>query len=276
MRIGVIGGSGFYGFLEDGEELVVETPFGTAPKIERGRIEGVEVFFLQRHGAPNQSKAEHSVPPHKINFKANIYALHELGVTRIITSSAVGIVNDRHGMIKPGYVILPHQFIDFTTPITFYEGNFAVKTASGRIGQGVVHVDMTNPICPELRSAFTRAWRNMEDQTPIISEATYTRLPGPRFETAAEIEALRVLGTTVVGMTMTKEAILARELEICYATACLATNYAAGLQAKITHEEVVTLFNQQIATIKDFFRNTIGRINEERNCECTRSLEGAA
>jgi len=275
MRIGVIGGSGFYGFIEDCEELVVETPFGTAPRIERGRIEGVEVFFLQRHGAPNQSKTGHNVPPHKINFKANIYALHELGVTRIITSSAVGIVNDRHGMIKPGHVILPNQFIDLTIPITFYEGNFAVKTASGRIGQGVVHVDMTNPICPELRSAFTHAWRNMGEQTSLIPEATYTRLPGPRFETAAEIEALRVLGTTIVGMTMTKEAILARELEICYATACIATNYAAGLQAKITHEEVVTLFNQQITTIKEFFRNAIGRIHEERNCECSRSLEGA-
>jgi 5'-methylthioadenosine phosphorylase len=276
LRIGIIGGSGFYRFLEEGEELVVETPFGTAPKIKRGRIDGVEVFFLQRHGAPNHSKMGHTVPPHNINFKANIYALHELGVTRILTSSAVGIVNDRHGMIKPGYVILPHQFIDFTAPITFYEGNFAVKTASGRVGQGVVHVDMTNPLCPELRSAFTQAWRALGDHTSLIPEATYARLPGPRFETAAEIEALRALGTTIVGMTMTKEAILARELEMCYATACIATNYAAGLQAKITHEEVVTLFNQQIATIKDFFRYAIGKIPAERNCDCARALEGAA
>ena len=276
MRIGIIGGSGFYGFLKDVEEVIVETPFGLSPRIERGTVEGIEVIFLQRHGAPGQLKAEHAVPPHQINFKANIYALHDLGVTRIITSSAVGIVDDRNGMIKPGIVILPHQLIDFTAPITFYDGKFAVQVASGRRVQGLIHVDVTNPLCAELRAAFIQAWQKVGTGKPLIPQATYTRLTGPRFETAAEIEALRTLGTTIVGMTMTKEAFLARELEICYASACIATNYAAGLQDKITHEEVVEIFNREIETVKKFFRATLELIPEKRNCECSKTLEWAA
>lgn len=275
MQIGVIGGSGFYGFLDNVEEVIIETPFGTSSRIELGTVEDIEVVFLQRHGAPGQLKTGHAVPPHNINFKANIYALHNLGVTRIITSSAVGIVDDNNGAIRPGTVILPNQLIDFTPPITFYDGKFTVKMASGRIGQGVVHVDVTNPICSELRDTFIQAWEKVGTGKPLIPQATYTRLTGPRFETAAEIKALKKLGTTIVGMTMTKEAFLARELEICYASACIATNYAAGLQDKITHEEVVEIFNKQIETVKEFFRVTLTLIPDKRNCECSRTLEWA-
>ncbi|MFQ6122998.1 MAG: MTAP family purine nucleoside phosphorylase [Candidatus Heimdallarchaeota archaeon] len=275
MRIGVIGGSGFYGFLDNVEEIIIETPFGASSRIELGTVEDIEVVFLQRHGTPGQLKTEHAIPPHEINYRANIYALHELGVTRIIASSAVGIVDDKNGTIKPGTVIIPNQLIDFTPPITFYDGKFTVKMGSGRIGQGVVHVDVTNPICSELRNTFIQAWQKLRGIKSLVPQATYTRLTGPRFETAAEIKALKKLGTTIVGMTMTKEAFLARELEICYASACIATNYAAGLQDKITHEEVIEIFNKQIEMVKEFFRITLTLIPDERKCECSRTLEWA-
>ena len=176
MRIGVIGGSGFHGLLEDGQVQIVETPFGSSPRIEHGTIGDVEIIFLHRHGKPGKLEIGHAVPPHKINYKANIFALHKLGVTRIIASSAVGIVDDQNGTIKPGHMIIPNQIIDFTDPITFYDGTFTAKVESGRVGKGVVHVDVTNPICSELITTFVHSVQSLKESPSLIRDATYMRL----------------------------------------------------------------------------------------------------
>jgi len=211
-KLAIIGGTGLTSLdgLDIIHRVVVQTPYGepTAP-VTHGKFCGKEVVFLPRHGHA------HTIPPHKVNYRANIWALNELGVEKIIAIAAVGgIRND----IAPGALVFPDQLIDYTwsRPNTFFE-NELLK---------VVHIDFSRPYCEQLRSILLQSADKAGIQT--ADNATYGATQGPRLETAAEIDRMERDGCDIVGMTGMPEAALARELELCYATCAVVANRAAG------------------------------------------------
>jgi 5'-methylthioadenosine phosphorylase len=225
--IGIIGGTGVYDpeWLQAGRPRTMTTPYGDV-LVTEGEVGGRPVVFLNRHGPG------HAVPPHRVNYRANLFALHTLGVRQVVATAAVGSLNPA---VPPGHLLLADQFLDFThgRVSTFFEGG----------ADGVVHTDMTAPYCEGLRATLTEASRTL--RLPLTNGGTYVTTEGPRFESAAEIRAFRILGGDVVGMTGVPEVVLARELGLCYATICLSTNFAAGLAGHpLTHREVVDLMTQ--------------------------------
>ncbi len=253
----IIGGSGFYDFLPSPKEKLVETPFSSEPVVlYHSTVNDRDLYFLPRHGKG------HSIPPHRINFKANIYAIHLLSISRVLSTSAVGSARIE---IKPGEYVLLDQFIDIIRPITFFEGEFGVKFQDGNELNGVIHTDMTHPYCPDLRNHISG----------ILSRFPYSRLQGtyycaagPRFETPAEIKAIAAMGGDVVGMTNSSEAILCRELGICYSSIAVVTNYAAGLQKQVNHQEVIDLFNQRASELKTILNDVIEILPYTKTCSC--------
>ncbi|MCD6558915.1 MAG: S-methyl-5'-thioadenosine phosphorylase [Palaeococcus sp.] len=263
VRIAIIGGSGVYDpkLLENIREEDVKTPYGKI-KVKIGEYKGEEIAFLARHGE------KHSVPPHKINYRANIWGLKELGVERILSTSAVGSLNEA---MKPGDFVILDQLMDFTSgrPKTFYDGE-----DSPHEKKFVAHVDFTDPYCPELRNALIRAANELKFKYHPMG--TYACMDGPRFETRAEIRALKILGADVVGMTQVPEAILARELEMCYSSVAIVTNFAAGISPqKLTHTEVVELMAKKSEEIKLLLMKAVEYIPKERRCSCKDALKGA-
>jgi 5'-methylthioadenosine phosphorylase len=258
-EIAIIGGSGVYALdlLEDTKRTAMSTPYGKSPEILVGKLAGRRVAFLPRHGKG------HTAPPHLVNYRANLWALKKLGVERVLATTASGSLNPR---MKPGELVLLDQFVDFTKrrPMTFYEGGKG----------GVVHVDVTNPYCPELRDTLIRTAKKLRFK--LHPRATYCCSEGPRFETAAEIKVMRHLGCDLVGMTNVPECVLARELEICYAAIAVVTNFAAGIsRSKLTHAEVAELMAANIERVKSLMFTAIPSIPERRSCPCGRALEGA-
>ena len=258
-EIAIIGGSGVYsvGILKKASTTVVSTPYGNSPEIVIGKLGGCRVAFLPRHGKG------HTAPPHLVNYRANLWALRELGVKRILATTACGSLNPK---MRPGELALLYQFIDFTKrrPQSFYEGG----------ERGVVHIDVTEPYCPELRDVLFKTAKSLKLKLHL--RATYGCTEGPRFETAAEIKALRRLGCDLVGMTNVPECVLARELEICYATAAVVTNFAAGIsKAKLTHAEVAELMKENIGRVQKLLFKAIPEVPKKRSCTCGRALEGA-
>ena len=241
MKIGIIGGSGLYNFdgLENAKEIQVDTPFGQV-ELLAGEYAGKEVYFLTRH------KKGHKVPPHKINYKANIFAFHKIGVDYIIATNAVGSVRP---YIKPGSIVIPDQIIDLTKnrEYTFFDGDFQVRLRDGTEKKGVIHTDVTEPYCNDLREKIIEVAKKLDfDYFP---GGVYVCMEGPRFETPAEIRFIQVIGGDIVGMTSSPEVFLAKELDLCYASISIVTNFAAGMQSKVTHEEVIELFNKMITKI---------------------------
>jgi 5'-methylthioadenosine phosphorylase len=258
-EIAVIGGSGVYAldYLTDVQTTVVSTPYGKSPEIVLGKLANRNVAFLPRHGK------KHTAPPHLVNYRANLWALRELGVKRVLATTASGSLRSR---MRPGDLVLLDQFVDFTKrrPMTFYEGGKG----------GVVHVDVTEPYCPELRRILRETARALKIK--LHPRATYGCMEGPRFETAAEIQALRRLGCDLVGMTNVPECILARELELCYAAIAVVTNFAAGIsKTKLTHEEVAELMAKNIERVKSLIFTAVPQIPEARGCKCAEALKGA-
>ncbi len=256
----VIGGSGFYDLLQDSQDLEVSTPFGTVT-IHVGMHGDIPLAFLPRHGVT------HAVPPHRINYRANMWALHHLDAQWMIGTNAVGAVNPN---LELGSIVLVNDFIDlWDEPLTYFDGksSFSVKVR-GKERSGVVHVDMTDPYCRKIRKHVLEAARSQEIPFTIISEGVYANTKGPRFETPAEIRALRVLGADVVGMTGAREATLARELGRCYASLCIVTNKAAGMQEQITTREVFELFNMMVPDVKRLILATIESLWEKKETPC--------
>ncbi|MGQ9478636.1 MAG: S-methyl-5'-thioinosine phosphorylase [Thermoproteota archaeon] len=274
VKVGIIGGSGLYTLLEAIGHRIIETPFGKTPRIEIGYIGEKAVAFLPRHAKPGSLKVSHAVPPSEINYRANIYGLRKLGVERIFTTQAAGSINSD---IKPGEFVIVDQVIDMTKRriSTFFNGKTRIKVFKDRpLVGGVIHVDFTNPYCPELREVLKRSCE--EENIRYYSKGTYICTEGPRFESPAEIAAYRRLGADVVGMTGYPEVVLARELGMCYASIVMSTNYAAGTgPAKITHEEVKEIFNKNIDNVRRLLARAVKNIPPERKCECAKSLEGA-
>jgi 5'-methylthioadenosine phosphorylase len=253
----VVGGSGFYDLLTKPKEISVSTPFDSTPVTLYHQSQNEkEVYFLPRHGG------KHSIPPHKINFKANVYALHSLGITRVIATSAVGSLLPE---AKPGNYVLLDQFIDFVRPITFFDGDFSIELPNGRKISGVVHTDMSDPYCSEIRRIAYKILK--KDETHL--GGTYATAMGPRFETPAEIKAFKHLGASVVGMTNSSEAILCREIGICYGVIAVVTNYAAGLQSSVNHQEVLDIFESRSTHLKKVIPEIISNIPLEKSCFCS-------
>lgn len=254
VEVAVIGGSGLEDLVKGEEQIRVGTPYGLAPPISVGNVDGKSVAFLSRHGL------HHSVPPHKVNYRTNVYAFHKLGAKRIIATNAVGAINRR---FKVGDLVVPHDFIDFTKlrQLTYYND------------AKVTHIDISQPYCPEIRSVLIK--KAEKHGIKIPAKAVLVCTEGPRYETPAEIEMFRRLGCDVVGMTGIPEAVLARELEMCYATLCFITNMAAGIQKRLTTEEVATTAREKTPLIQQVLRETIKHLPTKRRCPCAHALKDA-
>lgn len=256
--IGIIGGSGLYELegVVVREEKKITTPYGEPSGLYRiCDMAGREVAFLPRHGSP------HHIAPHKVNYRANIRGFKELGAERIISINAVGGINKK---MKPGEIVLPDQIIDMTEgrERTFYDK------------EEIVHIDFTEPYCPELRAAIISAGKKAGIK--LKQRASYICTNGPRLETAAEIRAFSLLGADVVGMTGMPEAALARELGICFAVIAVITNLAAGISGKkLTTTEVVEKMAESTERIKVLLTKVFGIIPEQRNCGCRDALKDA-
>lgn len=253
--LAIIGGTGVYdpGMLDQVTSVTIETPYGTIT-CQTGLYAGRSVAFIPRHGR------QHSIPPHLINYRANIWALKKLGIHQILATTAVGSLNPD---MKPGDFVLPDQFIDFTKlrTSTFYEGG----------ERGVVHVDMTSPYCNKLRQYVAQLAGELN--FPVHNGGCYVCTEGPRFETAAEIRAYERLGGDVVGMTGIPEAVLAREAEICYVTVSMVTNFAAGISSEpLTHHEVLDTMKQNAANIRSLLDRTIANSKMDDDCSCHHAL----
>lgn len=228
--LGIIAGTGFYSLasLDAPEHVEVETAYGRARAVVGG-MHGRRTVFLTRHGA------DHSVPPHLVNYRANIDALVMLGVTEVLAVNVVGGIG-----LDSGAIAVVDDFLDFTKsrPVTFFDGSTP---------EGVVHVDMTEPYDPRLREILLASADELA--IPIEDTGVYAAFEGPRFETRAEIRMARTLGATVVGMTGVPEVVLAKERGLPYASICLVANPAAGLGPEITIEDVMAVVSEGSETV---------------------------
>jgi len=190
-----------------------------------------------------------------INYRANLWALKKIGVTQILATNAVGSLKES---IAPGDFVIPHDFLDFTKmrPGTFYD-------------ERTVHIDITSPYCSHLRSVLISSGK-------VVDQGVYVCTEGPRFETAAEIKMFQILGGTLVGMTGIPEVILSRELEMCYSSICLVSNYAASISPyKLTIDEVFEIMDKRKNNLVDLIESTIKSLSYDKDCPCQHALAGA-
>jgi 5'-methylthioadenosine phosphorylase len=245
--IAVIGGSGFYEFLDDPTEVTVETPYGdpVAP-IAVGDVGGKAVAFLPRHGQG------HEFPPHRINYRANIWALKSLGVQRILAPCAVGGLQPE---TQPSTLVVPDQLVDRTSG--------RVQTY---IDRGAAHAPFADPYCPDLRRALVSSAGD-----GVIDGGAMVVIEGPRFSTRAESQSYAKAGWTVVNMTGHPEAVLARELGVCYATIALVTDMDAGVsrEESVDQAQVFALFEQHIGRLKEMLATVVGGLPDSvGDCGC--------
>ena len=249
--IGIIGGSGVYEITQKAdavENKVIKTDYGEV-EVSILDIFSKKVAFIPRHASG------HSIPPHKINFRANIDALKNVGVTQIIATNSVGSMNLE---MPPGSFVIPNDFLDFSQDRkkTFYEDK-------------VVHIDVTEPYCPTLRDILAKSG-------DVILGGTYVCTEGPRFETPAEIKMFKMLGGDLVGMTGLPEATLAREREICYNSICIVSNYASGIsENELTIDEVFEMVSLKEKELLELIYNFIKNTDDSSDCACHHALDGA-
>ncbi|WP_457601409.1 S-methyl-5'-thioadenosine phosphorylase [Hydrogenivirga sp.] len=274
--LGIIGGSGLYQLegIKVVDELSLKTPFGgPSSPVLIGELEGKMVAFLARHGR------DHSYPPHLVPYRANLWALREVGVNRVVAVSAVGSINK---LFRAGDFVIIDSFIDLTKRrnSTYYEGRFSAEVEGedevARLlrEKKVVHIDVSDPYCPQMRTLLMDILE--EKHLRYHPAGTYACTEGPRFETPAEIAMLEKLGADVVGMTGYPEVVLARELTMCYASLCVVANPAAGISVhRLTSDEVLELMAEREKDIKETLTELIRRLPDQRTCGCDRVLEGA-
>lgn len=256
-EIGVFGGSGFYSLVEGADPVEVATPYGPpSDLVTLGEIAGRRVAFLPRHGAG------HTIPPHRINYRANVWALKELGVTRLISPCACGSLQPE---VAPGHFVICDQVVNRTwgRPDTYYDGPVAT------------HVSFADPYCPELRPIAARVAGRLG--ITVHEAGTMVVIQGPRFTTRAESAAFSREGWHVVNMTQYPEVILARELEICCVNISLVTDYDAGVQGQpaVTAAEIVRIFQQNNERLRALLFELLPAVPASRSCPCGSALEGA-
>lgn len=257
VEIGIFGGTGIYdsGILEDAKEVSIDTPYGKpSDSITVGIFKGRKIAFLPRHGK------KHAIPPHLINYKANIWAFKELGITRIIAPSAVGSLKEE---IEPGHFALPTQFLDFTKS---RDGTFS---ENGR----VIHISVADPFCPELQSSILKVVK--EQNFHIHKDCTYVCIEGPRFSTKAESKFYRSTGAGIIGMTLVPECQLAREAQMCYASISTVTDYDVWAEKPVTAKEVLETLSKNVERTKKVLMDLINQIPKTRSCTCANALKEA-
>lgn len=256
-EIGIFGGSGLYdsGLLEDSKEITIDTPYGKpSDSITIGIFKGRKIAFLPRHGK------KHSIPPHKINFRANIWAFKELGIKRIIAPSAVGSLKEE---FKPGHFAIPNQFLDFTKS--------RINSFSD-LGK-VIHISVADPFCPELQKTITEVAKKQGME--IHQDCTYVCIEGPRFSTKAESKFFRAAGAEIIGMTLVPECQLAREAQMCYASISTITDYDVWADTLVTAKEVMETLSKNVENIKKVLIFLIDLIPKSRECDCEKALSEA-
>lgn len=256
-KIAIIGGTGIYSpeALQGFAEKIIDTPYGQA-LCNIGEIAGNQVVFITRHGVG------HKTAPHKVNYRANIWALKSLGTEEIFATTAVGSLNPE---MKAGHFVVCSNVLDFTKS--------RINTFYDTPERGVVHVDFSYPYCPCVRERVIRCLEKLG--IPYHKEGVYVATEGPRFESAAEIKAYAMLGGDLVGMTNMPECILAREAEMCYSTCSIVTNMAAGISpTPLSHMEVVEAMGKSISNMNKFIAAFIND-NEpvEATCGCHTALK---
>ncbi|MGC4868515.1 S-methyl-5'-thioadenosine phosphorylase [Micromonospora sp. DT53] len=263
--VGVIGGSGFYEFLDDVAEVTVDTPYGPpSDSLSIGSLAGRPVAFLPRHGR------RHTLPPHRINYRANLWALRALGVRQVLAPGAVGGLQPDLG---PGTLVVPDQLVDRTSgrAQTYYDGQ---PGADGQLPQ-VIHAPFADPYCPVGRAAVldvarAAGWQPVDGGTMVV-------IGGPRFSTRAESQWYGREGWSIVGMTGHPEAVLARELALCYTALSLVTDLDSGVEVGhgVTQQEVFTVFARNIDRLRLLLGDAVQTLPEDQGaCPCGQALAG--
>ena len=248
--VAVIGGSGFYEFLDDVEEVTVETPYGDpSADVSVGQVDGTPVAFLPRHGKG------HAFPPHLINYRANLWALRSLGVRQVLAPCAVGGLRDE---VAPGDLVVPDQLVDRTR-----------SRAQSYVDSGAVHVPFADPYCPRLSRALSAADGVRLGGTMVVVE-------GPRFSTRAESQHFAAQGWSLVNMTGHPEAVLARELLMCYAAIAVVTDMDAGVETGqgVGQAEVFAMFARTIDRLKVVLTDVVGDPPGTGDCACASWADG--
>jgi len=258
--VGVFGGSGFTNFLKIKKEINISNKYGSpSDKIIIGEIEGINVAFLPRHGS------NHTLPPHEINYRANIYAMKEIGVKQIFGPCAAGSLQAN---IKPGDFVICDQFIDRTKGRidTFYDGPHTT------------HISTAEPYCSDLRKVVIQSANELEIK--CHETGTVVVVQGPRFSTKSESRWYSNQGWEVINMTQYPEVTLARELEICYVNISLITDYDAGLEGNpdikpVTSQDIINIFKENNDRLRELLFKAIPKVPKKRECICSSSLRGA-
>jgi 5'-methylthioadenosine phosphorylase len=258
--VGIFGGSGFYRFLDEVEEVAVDTPYGPpSARIRLGEVDGTRVAFMPRHGD------EHTLPPHRINYRANVWAMRQMGARRILGPSACGSLKPE---LQPGTFVVCDQFVDRTwaREDTFYDG------------PQTTHVSAADPYCPDLSAILVETATELE--IPVVKGGTVVVVQGPRFSTRAESRWFGAAGWDVVNMTQYPEAWLARELELCYANVSLVTDYDVGLEG-LPHVEPVSadaafeVFSRNLDRLRALLFRAVPKIGPQPDDICASALDSA-
>jgi len=258
--IGIFGGSGFYSFLDEVEEVAIDTPYGPpSARVRIGAIEGRRVAFMPRHGD------EHTLPPHRINYRANVWAMRRVGVTRIIGPAACGALKAE---LEPGTFVVCDQFVDRTTgrQDTFYDG------------PQTTHVSAADPYCPGLSATLADSARELD--IPVVQGGTVVVIQGPRFSTRAESRWFAQAGWDVVNMTQYPEAWLARELGLCYANVSLVTDYDVGLEGladvpAVSAEAAFAVFSENLDRLRALLFRAVPKVGPQLGDSCASALSSA-
>jgi 5'-methylthioadenosine phosphorylase len=257
VKIGIIGGTGiadpdFFGHLRSVE---AKTKYGKpSDKVSILEVSGVKVAFIPRHGP------KHTIPPHMVNYRANIAALKSLGVERVIGLAAVGSLREN---IKAGHMVISDQFIDMTKQrkLTFFDG------------PKVVHISAADPFCPQLSKLSGMAARRLD--IPYHDKGTYICVEGPRFSTRAESHLWRMMKADVIGMTLVPECQLAREMEMCYLSLSSVTDYDVWADTPVSAKDVAQTMKMNTRNVQRMLREIIPKLPEERVCTCGEALKDA-
>jgi 5'-methylthioadenosine phosphorylase len=257
-EVGVFGGSGLYSLLDSVEKREVETPFGSpSAPVAIGDLDGVSVAFLPRHGE------QHELPPHRINYRANVWAMREVGVRRIIGPCASGALRPD---LELGSFVVCAQFVDRTSARadTFYDG------------PETTHVSAADPYCPDVRSLLVETARELA--IPVVDGGTVVTIQGPRFSTRAESRWFQDAGWDVINMTAYPEGYLARELELCYANVSMVTDHDVGVERAepVSHERVLEVFTENNERLRELLFAVLPRIPPQpAEHLCSTALRGA-
>ena len=259
MTLGVIGGSGLYSIegLQIAETRAVSTPFGPpSSPLTIGELQGSPIVFLARHGQG------HTISPTEVNYRANIYALKDMGVEQVVAISACGSLREDYA---PGHVVVPNQIFDLTRlrPRSFFGGGL------------VAHISVAEPFCPDLSPAVVESLQAA--QAEVHEGGTTITIEGPRFSTRAESNTFRAWGMSIIGMTTSPEAFLAREAEMCYSVMAPVTDFDVWhkSEAPVTVEMVIRTLDANAQIVRTAISELVGRLPEERNCICKDALKEA-